>query len=462
MSATETQPLAEPVNEFNDGRKIPAYSWSKSFGDWVKHSLSSEYTDKLMEHRLLSCLPFFPDPDASRAARIIDTDIGNGNTIHELYIENTRQDAAPPVKDIVLVHGYAASLGLFLDNFDRLSSIPGVRVHAVDLLGFGLSSRPKYPNFGLQTVADVRANEDWFIDSLEEWRKRRNIKDFVLIGHSFGGYLSCAYAFKYNAQTSALGERLPNLIRKLVLLSPVGVERHSKSLLHDADLPADQVLPAEKGRENAQTPALELQRELTSNQEDIVRGRDDGLSPQLLQPSRETDLESRMKESRRTQFVSFLWKHNASPFAIVRSLGPIRSKLVSRWTTHRFLHVFYENPEKFHAIHNYMLRVFNGAGSGEYAITRILSFGALARLPLLDRCPAKFAEMGLPSLWVYGDKDWMNRDAGREIVREINDVAKGTGQGPLAEFDVISNAGHHLYLDNPVEFDSVIQRFLRK
>ena len=36
---------------------------------------------------------------------------------------------------------------------------------------------------------------------------------------------------------------------------------------------------------------------------------------------------------------------------------------------------------------------------------------------LLDRCPEKFVKMGLPTLWVYGDKDWMNEKAGFEMTK---------------------------------------------
>ena len=40
-----------------------------------------------------------------------------------------------------------------------------------------------------------------------------NLKDFYLSGHSFGGYLVSNYAVKY-----------PQYIKKLLLLSPIGVK----------------------------------------------------------------------------------------------------------------------------------------------------------------------------------------------------------------------------------------------
>lgn len=38
--------------------------------------------------------------------------------------------------------------------------------------------------------------EAWFIDSLEAWRKAKNLNSFILLGHSFGGYVAAKYALK--------------------------------------------------------------------------------------------------------------------------------------------------------------------------------------------------------------------------------------------------------------------------
>ena len=102
------------------------------------------------------------------------------------------------------MHGYAASLGLFIDNFDSLSRIPGIKIHAIDLLGFGLSSRPKFLNFHRKLN---KIFIKWKIGSLILWRRgeKRNIGKFILMGHSFGGYLSCAYALKYNKRSLSVG-----------------------------------------------------------------------------------------------------------------------------------------------------------------------------------------------------------------------------------------------------------------
>ena len=63
-------------------------------------------------------------------------------------------------------------------------------VYAFDLLGFGQSSRPKF-----DSAPDVA--EEKFVESIENWRKAVNLDKFILMGHSFGGYLGSSYALKY-------------------------------------------------------------------------------------------------------------------------------------------------------------------------------------------------------------------------------------------------------------------------
>ncbi|CAG9799608.1 unnamed protein product [Chironomus riparius] len=89
---------------------------------------------------------------------------------------------------IVLVHGFAAALGFWLQNLDHLAE--NHPVYAIDLLGFGKSSRPEFAD-------DADEIESQFCNSIEEWRKAMQIEKMILLGHSFGGFLSTSYAMKY-------------------------------------------------------------------------------------------------------------------------------------------------------------------------------------------------------------------------------------------------------------------------
>jgi pimeloyl-ACP methyl ester carboxylesterase len=102
-----------------------------------------------------------------------------------------------------MVHGYAASQGFFFRNFDTLAS--RFRIIAVDQLGWGGSSRPDF------TCRSTEETEAWFIDSFEEWRKAKNLSNFILLGHSFGGYVASKYVLKH-----------PEHVQHLILVGPAG------------------------------------------------------------------------------------------------------------------------------------------------------------------------------------------------------------------------------------------------
>ena len=85
----------------------------------------------------------------------------------------------------------------------------------------GGSSRPISFSKNLKTFSAMDV-VDYFVDNFEEWRKAlpkyykplrdKELTGFYILGHSLGGYLSCHYALRY-----------PQHVKKLVLLSPVGL-----------------------------------------------------------------------------------------------------------------------------------------------------------------------------------------------------------------------------------------------
>ncbi len=87
-------------------------------------------------------------------------------------------------------------------NFEEISA--DRPLYAIDLLGFGRSSRPTF-------ATDAEVVEQQFVDSIEKWRESMKIDSMILLGHSFGGFLATSYAMKY-----------PNRIEHLILADPWG------------------------------------------------------------------------------------------------------------------------------------------------------------------------------------------------------------------------------------------------
>ncbi|RLN47934.1 hypothetical protein BBJ29_006677 [Phytophthora kernoviae] len=90
--------------------------------------------------------------------------------------------------------------------------------YAVEWKGIGRSDRPKWCP---KTDEEM---DDFFVESLEDWRRELQLDRFILCGHSMGAMYSTYFADKY-----------PQHIEHLILISPAGV---NSSGLKKEDLPA--------------------------------------------------------------------------------------------------------------------------------------------------------------------------------------------------------------------------------
>ena len=118
---------------------------------------------------------------------------------------------------VVLVHGFCGGIALWVHNVEALSeSRP---FYAFDMLGFARSSRPQFSN-------DPIVAEGQFVESIEDWRKEVGLKEMILLGHSFGGYITTAYALKY-----------PKYVKALILADPWGFPEHPREDKPDTPRP---------------------------------------------------------------------------------------------------------------------------------------------------------------------------------------------------------------------------------
>ncbi|KAI3360642.1 hypothetical protein L3Q82_002507 [Scortum barcoo] len=140
--------------------------------------------------------------------------ISNGNRLWTLTFSSDHVKHKTPM---VLLHGFGGGVGLWAQNLDALSqSRP---VFALDLLGFGQSSRPLFSK-------DSQEAEDQFVESIEQWRAKVGLESMVLLGHNLGGYLAVSYSIKY-----------PDRVKHIILVEPWGFPERPCTVEADHPIP---------------------------------------------------------------------------------------------------------------------------------------------------------------------------------------------------------------------------------
>jgi len=120
----------------------------------------------------------------------------------------TRKFKSKDLKDetkipLLMIHGMGAGLAMFALNIETLAR--DRVVFAIDLPGFGRSSRPEFSS-------DPEEVEKEYLFCIEEWRKKVGLEKMNLLGHSFGGFLSALYTINYQDR-----------LHKTILVDPWGM-----------------------------------------------------------------------------------------------------------------------------------------------------------------------------------------------------------------------------------------------
>lgn len=383
----------------------------------------------------------------------------------ELYINELKilRDDARDHKEcnpLVMLPGFATGLACF-GNVDELTSDPIRSPHnlfAIDLLGSSLS---QHRSFGfedsvLQTprivfqgdkydLKDLEENlayivkttrnivqhhENYYIQSIENWRIANNINSMNLLGHSFGGYLSLLYALKY-----------PNNVNKLILAAPLGIEQSVYSMDY-----IENYLGKHTFKE---IPFVN---------------------------NNSSSYENASMVNRRVLWcILKMWDYDFYPFKLARILGPLGTHWIANYFQRRFTRSLSQNgttskdelTSQVAKLVKYHVALVLQDSPLEHSIARIFCAQGRARVPLSGRRGEIVAAAPFfpPTLWIHGEWDHLvdNKSAHGFAAALLQ-----SGLGRLLDhhrdhhhqFALISNAGHNMFLDNPQSFNQTVLHFL--
>lgn len=400
-----------------------------------------------------------------------------GNYINEVTFEVVN-DPKYDTKHVVFIHGYGASLGCFARNFHFVNRFKGLKynykVHFLDNLSFGLSANPKLDSinyfkpiprikhisihdnkptdikslykkyyklveaydvnvekckeYKVEMVPVLKDIEKYYIDAVEAWRKSSRINKIdYLIGHSYGGYWSGSYALKY-----------PDSLENLVLLSPVGVERHAYAVT--APIPE---------------PNTDVQPTL------------DSTSYKFL--SRHPILSKK----------AVSWWYFVQPYLprLLRYMGPWGVKMYyDMWYSRLFAinkvieklggsKVFtsgnelkYGTNTECHILIEYLYNSITNGTVSDTHIKYLLTPATTSKWPLYDKFDLASKEVlnKFKMHVIYGQYDFMNSEAGEKLVNHVNGIL----QSKMASFHIVPEGGHNLYMQNPFGTNDLLEKII--
>ena len=172
----------------------------KDFGRYAWNNTSSKHLEEA-ESKIFEILSNSID------GRFVS--VRNRNEIEQIWTIslNVKSENVP----LVLVHGFGGGVALWSLNLDALAA--DRPVFAFDLPGFARSSRPTFS-------FDHRQVENEFVEIFEQWRISVGLnKKFLLLGHSFGAFISTAYALRYS-----------QWIKQLILVDPWGFAQRPENI----------------------------------------------------------------------------------------------------------------------------------------------------------------------------------------------------------------------------------------
>jgi pimeloyl-ACP methyl ester carboxylesterase len=340
---------------------------------------------------------------------------------------NTIQCVSPHnTKTIVLLHGFAFGLGQWIAQWVPLAQ--HYNVFALDLPGFGRSDRPDVIASGVDEAVS------FFTFPLEEWMIASGAaKDgpVTLIAHSFGGYLASFFALRF-----------PELVDRLVLVDPWGIEPVHVVEDRDVDSPPASPLPAPPVEE-AMHPVVPL-----------------GPRPPSPPPAPDESGPAKLFAKAKAWAAKTLF-YKVSPLCVLRGAGPLgpqfikkyKRELMASWAAH------YDDDGPARSIVNYVYHCNAQKPSGELAFSACaegmgMGFGTgfTPKKPLADTLATRL-DPAIGLCFIYGAGTWVGMEQAKAVLE--------TRSGARDHYAVVPHAGHHVYIDQRDAFNDILLRYLR-
>jgi pimeloyl-ACP methyl ester carboxylesterase len=327
-----------------------------------------------------------PRAEAAAACEaLLRTAVGTPFTTYTLGGLYTVELAAPRAGAPVLVmlSGYSSGAGLFYPSLDRLAQ--HYHVHCVDVLGTGASERPPF------TAQTAEEGEAFFLHALEQWRALRFPAP---PSTGSGSSSSSSSSTSSSPPLTLLGHSLGGYLAAAYAL------RHPQAVAH------------------------------------LILVNAAGIPAQA---------DGRIAAARARHWVvgalGWAWEAGVTPGALVRALGPAGSTLVEGIVQRRFGGA--TPPELARYVH----AIMSAQGSGEYALSRLLNFGAHAKAPLGPRLLEGWR--GRTTV-LHGARDWMDLRASAALVGGLRE------RGVDAAFVTVAGAEHYVFMERPEAFAAAL------
>jgi pimeloyl-ACP methyl ester carboxylesterase len=104
-------------------------------------------------------------------------------------------------ENLLILHGWGGSS----DSWRKIIEILGIKYKVIC---------PDFPGFGKTKLPEKPWNLNDFVDWLKEFTEKLNLKEFFLLGHSFGGRIAIRFSISY-----------PERVKKLVLINSAGIKQ---------------------------------------------------------------------------------------------------------------------------------------------------------------------------------------------------------------------------------------------